>query len=177
MLTEMANCGECNAEVNEDELDEHGLCGDCEGDRCEECGDSSQGTNYDGLCGDCAHEAEQNKPLDHEAQDLLNRVNAAFAAVLHEHKIVGVTDWCCGGCSASAGGSRAQEIEGLGYTYYHQQDVDSLRDGSDYLLVGYGRADGGEGAEEIGEIVAAALRASGCSVHWAGDSATRLRVT
>ncbi|MGC5020448.1 DUF6891 domain-containing protein [Micromonospora sp. DT47] len=104
-----------------------------------------------------------------------DRLTAAFRALSASRIVARENFACCQNCGAAEIGAEAAHCEApRGYTFYHQQDAEHAVDGSPVFLA-YGPFDG-RPSEEVGEEVVGALRDAGLTVHWDGDTRTRIQV-
>ncbi|MGW3892041.1 DUF6891 domain-containing protein [Micromonospora chokoriensis] len=119
-----------------------------------------------------AHLAEQARWPEVTDND---RLTAAFRALSANGLVARESFSCCQTCgTAEIGGEVPRGRTARGYAFYHQQDAESGVDGSG-VHVAYGLFAQPPTAE-IGEEVAAALRAEGLTVRWDGNAGTRIRV-
>lgn len=201
----MAECYECSAEGDFDD----GYCEDC-GNECYHCGETKSfrrdfsasdicddcDTTYycygcedlkdnpiyaPGLCEDCYYK----KYPSEEYEAIMGSIKG-FKEALAQQQIVLVTGSCCGTCSASEGGNKAEELGWRGYAYYHEQDEQGLRSGEkSQLLIGYGiqwqegmsRQEAEDKVVEIARTVLAVLIRVGAWVDpWDGDTESRIPV-
>ncbi|SCG68550.1 DUF6891 domain-containing protein [Micromonospora coxensis] len=104
-----------------------------------------------------------------------DRLTAAFRALDAVGIVARENFACCQNCGLGEIGAEVPQGRGVrGYAFYHQQDAEHAVEG-DALHVAYGSFEGPP-TVELGEEVAAALRAEGLTVDWAGDPNTRIRV-
>jgi hypothetical protein len=104
-----------------------------------------------------------------------DRLTAAFRALTAAGVVARENFTCCQNCGVDEiGADVPRTIEPRGYAFYHQQDADRAVAGSP-VFVNYGAFDGPV-ASEIGAEVATALRAEGLTVHWNGDTGSRIQV-
>ncbi|MBL7262177.1 DUF6891 domain-containing protein [Paractinoplanes lichenicola] len=78
---------------------------------------------------------------------------------------------CCRNCGTT---EIRDEGAGRGYVFYHEQDAQRAVNGGGVWLA-YGHA-GAEPTVELGEEIAAALRAEGLTVEWDGEAGQRILV-
>ncbi|MFC4021500.1 DUF6891 domain-containing protein [Micromonospora sp. GCM10011542] len=104
-----------------------------------------------------------------------DRLTAAFRALTAAGVVAREDFTCCQNCGVhEIGADVPRTIEPRGYAFYHRQDAERVAAGSP-VFVNYGAFDGATAAE-IGAEVANALRAEGLTVHWNGDTASRIQV-
>ncbi|MGN9890371.1 DUF6891 domain-containing protein [Micromonospora sp. L31] len=104
-----------------------------------------------------------------------DRLTAAFRALTAAGVVARENFTCCQNCGVDEiGADVPRTIEPRGYAFYHRQDAERAVAGSP-VFVAYGLF-GGPASAEIGEEVAAALRAEGLTVHWNGDTGSRIQV-
>ncbi|MEH0980965.1 DUF6891 domain-containing protein [Micromonospora sp. CPCC 205556] len=104
-----------------------------------------------------------------------DRLTAAFRALTAAGLVARENFTCCQNCGLDEiGADVPRPIEPRGYAFYHQQDAERAVAGSP-VFIAYGLF-GGPPSTEIGEEVAAALRAEGLTVHWDGDADSRIQV-
>ncbi|MEU7674281.1 hypothetical protein AB0C42_05665 [Micromonospora taraxaci] len=120
-----------------------------------------------------AHLAEQARWPEVTDND---RLTAAFRTLSDAGLVARENFSCCRNCgTAEIGAEVPRGRTARGYAFYHQQDAERGVDGSG-VHVAYGLFEQPPTAQ-IGEEVAAALRAEGLTVHWDGDPGTRIRVS
>ncbi|WP_155371331.1 DUF6891 domain-containing protein [Catellatospora vulcania] len=104
-----------------------------------------------------------------------DRLTDAFRA-LDAAGIVAREDFaCCQNCGvAEIGDEVLDAMPARGYVFYHQQDAERCAEGGG-LYLAYGPL-GQPPTAEIGEEVAAALRAEGLQVDWSGSAGQRIHV-
>lgn len=104
-----------------------------------------------------------------------DRLSDAFRALDASGIVAREEFTCCQSCGTTEIGGEVVDIEACrGYVFYHSQDADHAVAGHD-LWLSYGLFER-ETTPEIGEEVAAALRAEGLEVDWDGSPDKRLRV-
>jgi hypothetical protein len=104
-----------------------------------------------------------------------DRLSDAFRALDASGIVAREEFTCCQSCGTTEIGGEVADIESCrGYVFYHSQDAEHAAAGDD-LWLSYGLFDR-ETTPEIGEEVAAALRAEGLEVDWDGSPDKRLRV-
>ncbi|MEV4478982.1 DUF6891 domain-containing protein [Micromonospora coxensis] len=104
-----------------------------------------------------------------------DRLTAAFRALDAAGIVARENFACCQNCGLGEIGAEVPRGRSVrGYAFYHQQDAEHAVAG-DALHVAYGLFEQPPTAE-IGEEVAATLRAEGLTVDWAGDPNARIRV-
>ncbi|MFU8870302.1 DUF6186 family protein [Micromonospora sp. SL4-19] len=119
-----------------------------------------------------AHLAEQESWPEVTDSD---RLTAAFRALSAAGIVARENFTCCQNCGLGEIGAEVPEgVVPRGYAFYHQQDAERAVDGSPVFLA-YGLFERPPSVE-IGEEVAAVLRAEGLTVHWAGDVGARIQV-
>jgi len=148
-------------------------------DRCSEEAEAGQA-----LCETCQEEDEEEERREQEEEEERWEVEEArrspfivdLIAALQTTKVAVETTWCCGSCSASAGGNRCG-AEGLhGYAYFHDQDLEGFVH-SDEICVGFGAADGSnDKGTVVGQELFAAIKAAGLNAEWNESVGTRITV-
>ncbi|MGR6317633.1 hypothetical protein Q2K19_04760 [Micromonospora soli] len=104
-----------------------------------------------------------------------DRLAAAFRALSAAGIVARENFACCQNCGLSEIGAEVpSEVTPRGYAFYHQQDAEHAVDGSPVFLA-YGLFEQPPSVE-IGEEVAATLRGEGLTVHWNGDTGSRIQV-
>ncbi|MFG2056737.1 DUF6891 domain-containing protein [Micromonospora sp. NPDC048930] len=104
-----------------------------------------------------------------------DRLTAAFRALTAAGIVARENFTCCQNCGlGEIGADVPRGVEPRGYAFYHQQDAEHGVEGAG-VYVAYGLFEQPPSAE-VGEEVAAALRAQGLTVHWDGDVASRIHV-
>ncbi|MCW3815486.1 hypothetical protein ONA91_13585 [Micromonospora sp. DR5-3] len=104
-----------------------------------------------------------------------DRLAAAFRALSAAGIVARESFACCQNCGLGEIGAEVpREVTPRGYAFYHQQDAERAVDGSPVFLA-YGLFEQPPSVE-IGEEVAAALRAEGLTVRWNGDTGSRIQV-
>lgn len=104
-----------------------------------------------------------------------DRLTDAFRA-LDAAGIVAREDFtCCQNCGATEIGAEVHDtMPARGYVFYHQQDADRGAEGGG-LYLAFGLI-GQPATAEIGEEIAAALRAENLQVDWSGSPGQRIHV-
>ncbi|MEU8422198.1 hypothetical protein AB0C15_15130 [Micromonospora sp. NPDC048835] len=104
-----------------------------------------------------------------------DRLTAAFRTLSAAGLVAREAFSCCQNCGvAEIGDEVPRGRTARGYAFYHQQDADHALDGAGVYLT-YGLF-GQPATVDVGEEIAAALRAEGLTVHWDGSTGTRIRV-
>ncbi|MFG1650900.1 DUF6891 domain-containing protein [Micromonospora sp. NPDC049275] len=105
-----------------------------------------------------------------------DRLTAAFRTLSAAGLVARENFTCCQNCGADEIGDEVPRGRtARGYAFYHRQDAERGVDGAG-VFVTYGLF-GQPVSADIGEEVAAALRAEGLTVHWDGNPGTRIRVS
>lgn len=104
-----------------------------------------------------------------------DRVLAAFSSLAAEGVVARADFTCCQNCGLTEIGAEAAPGD-RGFAFFHSQDTARAVEGGE-LLLSYGRlADSSADTAEVGQVVAAALRAQELSVTWDGSPEERIRV-
>ncbi|MFE9691472.1 DUF6891 domain-containing protein [Micromonospora sp. NPDC005806] len=104
-----------------------------------------------------------------------DRLTAAFRALSAAGVVARENFTCCQNCGLGEIGAEVPpEVTPRSYAFYHQQDAEHAVDGSPVFLA-YGLFEQPPSVQ-VGEEVAAALRAEGLTVHWNGDTGSRIQV-
>ncbi|GGO01570.1 DUF6891 domain-containing protein [Micromonospora parathelypteridis] len=104
-----------------------------------------------------------------------DRLTAAFRTLSAAGLVAREDFACCQNCGvAEIGDEVPRGRTARGYAFYHRQDAERGVDGSGVYLT-YGLF-GQPATVDVGEEIAAALRAEGLTVHWDGHTGTRIRV-
>ncbi|MDG4759785.1 hypothetical protein [Micromonospora sp. WMMD710] len=105
-----------------------------------------------------------------------DRLTAAFRTLSAAGLVARENFSCCQNCGvAEIGEEVPRGRTARGYAFYHQQDAERGVDGSGVYLT-YGLL-GQPATVDVGEEIAAALRAEGLTVHWDGHTGTRIKVS
>lgn len=106
-----------------------------------------------------------------------DRLERAFEALEAVGIVARENFTCCQTCGHAEIGMELREGEtARGYTFFHQQDTDTVAGGG-ALMLAYGpMVQGVESVATIGREVAEALRTAGLTVEWNGDVSKRIGV-
>lgn len=115
-----------------------------------------------------------------------DKLNRAFKGFRKRGLMARQNFMCCSGCAGCAMADDASKMadqgrkKPLGAVFYHKQDTDRLKWGSDlYLSFGQLETSGKHGkiglpTEEVGKIVVDECRKAGLRVEWDGSASTRI---
>ncbi|MCG5469610.1 hypothetical protein LADH09A_003528 [Micromonospora sp. LAH09] len=104
-----------------------------------------------------------------------DRLTSAFRTLSAAGLVAREDFACCQNCGVTEIGDEVPRGRtARGYAFYHRQDAERGVDGSGVYLT-FGLL-GQPATVDVGEEIAAALRAEGLTVHWDGHTGTRIRV-
>jgi hypothetical protein len=125
-------------------------------------------------------QALQQEQASWPTQTDYDKLQAIFAS-LESQGIVCREDFtCCMTCGFAEIQDEVEEARAAGkkvrgITFFHQQDTESAVEGGGVYLA-YDSVEEGLSQEEVGKMIAAAIKAGGLSTQWDGDTRRRIDV-
>ena len=123
--------------------------------------------------------------MDQNPRNNNERLNELFKELRRSANVVARRNFrCCNTCASEELNEVAKERNKRGVVYYHRQDNDSLKEGGEYVMLGYG-ATNAEGISiscnsaesfRIGVAIQKAARKVGLSAKWNGDVNMKIEI-